>query len=285
MKGGKNRQPLGYTIIEVMIVLAVSGVMFLIAAQFINGKQERTSFTAGVSEMASQIQDTIQQVTAGQYSDIPLTCIPGSPPALKEQVTSAQGIDTRCVFIGKFFHFMPSTGLSSYELFTLAGNRLVPGSSDPAASLAQVFPVPVQDPGTGFDLTTQAAIPENLQVKNTGGSIGVTVNGSATSGFGFIQDPGAVVVGGAEDGTYVSGAQTVDLVYSATLTPNQTETQAINILRTTPITIGSSASICLTDGTEYALIRVGDTDSSSKTGQLSVNVQLLDVQGNASCGP
>lgn len=55
MKGGKS--PLGYTVVEVMIVLAVSGIMFLVAANFINGKQQKTSFANGVNEMASRIQD------------------------------------------------------------------------------------------------------------------------------------------------------------------------------------------------------------------------------------
>ena len=59
MLGGRNRhskQPFGYTIVEVMIVLAVSSAMFLIAANFINGKQERTAFSQGSNEMVSQLQ-------------------------------------------------------------------------------------------------------------------------------------------------------------------------------------------------------------------------------------
>ena len=68
MNGGKR--PLGYTIIEVMIVLAVSGVMFIIAASFISGKQESTAFTEGANEFASQLQQTIAEVADGQYSDV-----------------------------------------------------------------------------------------------------------------------------------------------------------------------------------------------------------------------
>ena len=75
MLGGKNKQPLGYTIIEVMIVLAVSGLMFIIAATFINGKQQRATFTAGVNEMASELQNVIEQVNDGSYADVPLNCV------------------------------------------------------------------------------------------------------------------------------------------------------------------------------------------------------------------
>src|ERR1700722_14172147 len=153
MKGGKNRQPLGYTILEVMIVLAISGAMFLIAISFISGKQEHTAFTDGVNNMVSQLQDAIQQVTNGEYSDIPLTCTAGSgsPPSFDASGNPSQGTTTSCVFVGKFFHFWPNnpgaSGAAAYEVFTLAGNRLDNGN--PAVTLSEVAPVPVYGPALG----------------------------------------------------------------------------------------------------------------------------------------
>src|SRR4051812_28553600 len=103
MNGGKL--PLGYTVIEVMIVLAVSGLMFVIATNFISGKQAKTSFTAGSNELASKVQDLIGEVNDGKYSDIPLSCSAniGGPTSVSDGAPDAetQGTNPQCVFLGK----------------------------------------------------------------------------------------------------------------------------------------------------------------------------------------
>jgi prepilin-type N-terminal cleavage/methylation domain-containing protein len=283
MKGGKNRQPLGYTIIEVMIVLAVSGFMFLIATTFINGKQAHTAFTAGVNEMASQLQDAIQQVNAGEYSDIPLTCTPGSPPQFANSASPSQGTASGCVFVGKFFHFWTNQGPSAYEVFTLGGNRLV--GIDPAVSLTDVDPVPVQ--GLGLDLTVQNTIPQSLQIHSGGTINGVRVvdasgnTHSGNYGFGFIESLGSLAAGGV-GATYASGAQAINLVYDLGLTiPVQNEASVIGALTTTPTPLqyARSASICLSDGGQFATISIGDTRSTN----LSVNAHILGRAGDATC--
>lgn len=102
MKGVK--QPLGYTIIEVMIVLAISGLMFLIAANFISGKEESTSFTEGTNEFVTDMQSVINQVTDGQYSDISFQCV-SSGGTLSFPSGGSQGTNPACVFLGKFLYF------------------------------------------------------------------------------------------------------------------------------------------------------------------------------------
>ncbi len=74
MPGGRNRQSLGYTIVEVLVVLAVSSFMFVIAANFINGRQERASFASGSNDLASALRNVLNQVADGHYSDVPMTC-------------------------------------------------------------------------------------------------------------------------------------------------------------------------------------------------------------------
>ena len=296
MKGGKNRQPLGYTILEVMIVLAVSGIMFLIAASFISGKQERTAFVAGVNNMTAQLQDAIQQVTAGQYSDIPLTCtagMPGNPPTFSGSLSPSQGTANRCVFVGKFFHFWTNdapggpSGPAAYDVFTLAGNRLVNGN--PAVNLTDVDPAPVYGPTV--NLTTQNTIPQTLDI-NTGGSIGgITVVDTSNSphtgvyGFGFMESLGALATGGHDAGTYLSGSQTTNLVYSPHLTTqNQSGTAAIGIMSSpaNPLAYAKAVTICLSDGTQYATISIGDVNSTN----LNVTAHILGPKlgfGNLTC--
>lgn len=307
MKGGKNRQLLGYTIIEVMIVLAVSGLIFLMAISFISGKQEHSSFVAGVDQMASEIQDTIQQVGSGEYSDIPINCTPGNgvvpdiSPTFSgtPSPTQGQGTNSGCVFVGKFIHFWTASGPSSYEVFTLAGNRLIGGTTNPAASISDVAPVPVYptDPyNAEYDLTTQDTIPENLKIDTTGSIQGITVDDSSGGvhpgvfGFGFMESLGSIATGGDDSGTYLSGGQTIDLIYAPTLTtPSLTEPLAEDDLTPpsgTAMAYASSVTICLTDGTQYATINIGGNSSPTTAENLNVTSQIIEGPsgyGDATC--
>jgi len=267
MKGGKR--PLGYTIIEVMIVLAVSGVMFLIAADFISGKQERTSFTEGVNEMASRIQDTIQQVTSGQYSDIGLNCsFTGSSTSVFSG-TNPQGTNSTCIFLGKLIHFSEhdaAGGSHNYETFSLAGGLVNPTVSTPV-TLANVYPAAI-DPS----LTTQQTIAQRLDVV-TGMKVTPFVGSPPVPGppvtnysIGFIQNLGAST--GA--GSFQSGGQTISMVYGRTLSaPGMTEFAAATALNSN-IDYAQKAQICLTDGTQTAELIIGTNNN-----QFSVDVKQL----------
>lgn len=258
MKGGKT--PLGYTIVEVMIVLAISGVMFLIAATFVNGRQEQASFTAGVHQMTANVQDVIEQVTDGQYSDIPLNCTysssgttfpPGNSPG--------QGANSQCVFLGKMLYFTRPLPSSAYEVVSLAGGR-DDTSGNPITDLSSAEPAIIND------LTTNQVTPQSLNVDN------ITVNGGGTTtpAIGFFQSQGSVAAGGS----LANGAQSAGLYYysgSATDFPNLT-------FNGSDVQTAQSADICLTDGTRYAEITLGVSG-----GQLSANTQIDGITRPATC--
>jgi prepilin-type N-terminal cleavage/methylation domain-containing protein len=273
MNGGKNRQPLGYTIVEVMIVLAVSGVIFLIAINFINGKEGRTAFTAGTNQLASTIQNTIEQVTDGQYSDVPFTCqhVDGSPPQITGSA-APHGTNSDCLFIGQLLYFQQGTS-TEYDTFPLAGYRLNDSgqpaiSSDPTHPFTEALPVPVYGTGGDPDLTVQSAIPQSLTV------VDIKVDGSAAYNFGFSQGLGSLNTSDATNSTFATGAQTVSLVYNPDLdVGGLTYQNAITgylIPNAAALIDASSASICLTNGTQYADVDVGGSDGN----QLSVNVTV-----------
>jgi prepilin-type N-terminal cleavage/methylation domain-containing protein len=276
MKGGKNRQPLGYTIIEVMIVLAVSGVMFLVAVQFINGKQARTSFTAGVNEMASQVQNIIEQVTDGQYSDIPFTCqgTPGAPLQNITQGGQGQGTNNTCVFLGKLLHF--DSTLKTYEVYSLGA---AVGAAPPNAIWLGQDVTPIVNGNMSVNLMTSQATPQNLDA-----TVYVTPVGAAASfqsyGFGFTQSEGTLNI--LAPGTYNSGAQLVNLVYSPNLNSagDDNESTAVSDI-TSDVYLASSVTVCLTDGTRYAQIGIGDTNANSN--QLSVNVAMNNTTAVPPC--
>jgi prepilin-type N-terminal cleavage/methylation domain-containing protein len=275
MKGGSR--PPGYTIIEVMIVLAISGVMFLIAATFISGKQERTSFFAGVNDMASNIQDVIEQVTDGQYSDIPLGCTAnGGIPTISNSGTNAQGTNEGCVFLGKVLRF--SNGSSQYKTISLAGAQLDANTliGTTQENLNSSYPIVIEP--SGASLTTTQTISQNLKVdcvlfdNPTAKCPNMSTQGND---FGFVQSVGAGNT--SSPGNFQSGAQTILLVSDTTLNDSAPDS---SLSSTSPansnLTIGSSASICVTDGSRYATIDVGATNGD----QFSANVTM---DGTTTC--
>src|SRR5665213_1330579 len=270
MKGGKT--PLGYTIVEVMIVLAVSGAMFLVAANFISGKQERTAFTQGVNEMASRIQDVIEQVSDGQYSDIQLNCAFSGGSTTFPSGSNTQGTNTNCVFLGKLVSLAyPTT--HDYQIVSMAGGRVTAPTTATVVSLSNV------DPAAIASLTTAPQnIPQQLDVKGmkfvttTGLSISEPTTAPPTSpalgsyNLGVVQGLGS----GDGSGSFRSGAQTLSLVYSS-LTPAGLNTAASSSSNSLGLATIQSATFCVTDGTQQARIVVGTKDAV-----LSVSVQRLN---------
>ena len=260
MLGGKHKQPLGYTIIEVMIVLAVSGLMFIISTLFINGKQAQTSFTQGVNGMASNIQSIIEQVTDGQYSDIPLKClyypIPKiTNPNIGTSPGSSQGTNSTCVFLGKIMHFK---GSSNYELVSLAGGR-VDNSDNLLTSLSQA------DPKVINSLTINQTVPQSLSISRITvfRLSGLGQQSSQSYAIGFLQSQGALNNGGFE-----SGAQTTQIYYDNANTPIGTPFNPGNLR------LAYNVDICLTDETRYAEITFGVDRSGTNSNPLSVAVKM-----------
>lgn len=257
MKGGKS--PLGYTIIEVMIVLAVSGMMLAIAGTFINGKQSKTSFTSGVNELASRIQDTINQVTDGQYSDIPLDCQPsGGGISVTLNTSGAQGTNSNCFFLGKIMHFQYDGQNNQYEVISMAGRRLAGGA--PVETIGQATPEPIPD------LTITQTVPQNLEVV----WVRFTTGASTTSntGLAFIQN---IVAGGEA----AQGAQTPPQLHFATGMHSQGHPASYNISRNINATPADSAQLCVSDGTRSAFITVGINNSQQNA--------IVTMRGNVAC--
>ena len=248
MIGGKTPlKPQGYTIVEVMIVLAVSSMLFVMAATFINGKQARTSFSTGVNEMTSRIQDTITQVNRGKYSDVKLKCRIDAGSAKAEvpapsDPDTPQGANPKCVFVGKFYHFKVENNPQKYEVFSLAGIRDKTSLGDAGVSVIS-------------ELTDSSNIPRGLEVES------VKVDGEVNYGFGFAQGLGTAAADGFG---YESGSQNITMIatrFTNKLSSNENSFSASNKVNAGDLTIAKRAVVCLTDGTRYATITLGDTNN------------------------
>jgi len=249
MKGGKSPLKLklrsqGYTIVEVMIVLAVSGVMFVIAANFINGKQANASFTSGVNDMRTSIQDMIDDVNDGRFSDKKISCEEGADSLTITFDDREQGTNPKCVFLGKLLVSPVGTDKQKFQIISLAGLRLAPSMSD-----AKVTAVKGDE---AVDLTVTSRVPQGLEIAT------IKVNGgTAAPSVGFVQSYGTQDA----DNKYDSAVQNVNMVYG--------DPTDLHGLQT-----ANSVAICLTDGTRYATITLGGENN-----QLTARAKLKVPQG------
>lgn len=259
MNGGKSHA--GYTIVEVMIVLAVSGIMFLIAANFISGKQARTAFTSGTNTFNSRMQEVATQVQTGQYSDVNFGCNGSvTPLTIDSNATNGQGTNSDCTFMGKFIHFSVDGDAKKYNVMLLAGKDGVT-SYDSVRAIT-----PDADVRGSLDLTSKFSVPQGLDVKK------VTVGGNQqVYGFAFLQDL---------SGTS-SNQVTIGYLPASSLTSSMSEQQAANAINVSDLSTlaDPKVSICLTDGTRYGVVEFGSDASGGS--QISAKLKVTTASDTA----
>jgi len=227
MRGGNKYS--GYTIIEVLIVLAISSFMFVIASQFISGKAADTSFRTGVNEMASRIQDAIDQVSNGQYTDKKVTCTVDQNSGtytITEGGGGSQGSNEECLFIGKIVEF--TTDTKTYKVYTLAGRSYK--NNSPATSYTDAEPQIVNL------FTVTKSMPQGLTpISNYVFGVGQSL-------------------GSYSSGNFASGSQSTKIIST---------TSPLTAGSTISLSEPGSFSMCITDGTRSGKISVGDNNSMS----------------------
>lgn len=126
----------GFTIIEVMIVLASTGALLLIAMTVIGGQVASTNFQTGTRSFATQLQNIANQVTSGQYTyDNSISCYVDSQTPPKVQIDGNgnvnQGSNQECVFLGKNIYIGPTPSNMIYSYIVAApSNNATISTSD-----------------------------------------------------------------------------------------------------------------------------------------------------------
>lgn len=177
----------GFTIVETLIVLAVTGALFLSAAIMIAGRQSRTAFDQSIRQVQSQIQQVINEVSVGYFPDTNFSCSASpSGPVLSTAASGGQGTNSGCIFNGKAIQFaVDDTEPQTFAVHTLTG--LQKNSSG-------------QDVKTLIDSMTRSVTPTTLE-KASGASIpditttDILQNGLTVSDMWFNDGAGDVQVG------------------------------------------------------------------------------------------
>lgn len=126
----------GYTILEVMIFLSVSGALLVSTMTLISGKEERTRFSQSIGTFEQNINDILNDVSTGYYAtNQGLTCetsaastvdLMAAPLGSVEQGT--QG----CIFLGKAIRLdVPD----SFDAYTMVGVKTATSLSNADATL------------------------------------------------------------------------------------------------------------------------------------------------------
>ena len=207
MRGGLS--PRGYTIVEVMIFLAVSGFMFIIAAAFVSGKQSIAEFRQGMNEINTQVQQAINDVGNGFYpSGAGFACSANaSGLTINGGGGSVQGANQGCVFLGKVIQFGLGGDGTRYAVYTVAGSQFANGaaSGNPPASFAEALPTAVDDSNggavTNINLTQTSTLQWGLKATK------MTDNGANVSAIGFMSS-----FAGQAAGSLASGSQAINAV-------------------------------------------------------------------------
>jgi hypothetical protein len=270
MSGGKNSQ--GYTIVEVMVFLIISGSMFLMAAVFVNGKQGKAEFRQGLNEINQQITQIVNDVNNGLYpwrSDI--SCNANNPGApVFGSGTSSQGESQGCVFLGKVIQFGTTKyDDHGYNIYSVAARQYVTDAAD--GTLPTNF-------NTAKPQVIRTATSDPTEYERFGYGMTVTDmfnHGSRINAFGLFSSFGSY-----SSGTLASGAQNVTLVpltfgSGKTKPPATTSSawgaiQALNSTDNNEIDYKPDIKICFDSGSgQFGTLNIGSNGQ-----RLATSVQI-----------
>lgn len=120
------RQMAGYTILEVMIFLAVSGVLFALVFPTVGNSQDKVKFTQSVQDLQNKINDILNDVSTGYFpnSDATCTIANSTAPPVITPGGSVQGTSQGCVFLGKVLSFSNvAANNPDMNIFTIVGRK------------------------------------------------------------------------------------------------------------------------------------------------------------------
>lgn len=109
----------GFTVIEVLIFIVVSGFLLVSALLIFNGRQAQVQYEQGVRDVDFKIQDTINNVSTGHFPETGSRClnVNGIDALRLAPGTEAQGTSDECVFAGMAVERGP--GIENYQITTI----------------------------------------------------------------------------------------------------------------------------------------------------------------------
>lgn len=265
-----------FTVIEVLIVLAVTGLLFVSAAVLIAGRRQQTEFNQAIRHVQQQLQQVINDVATGYYpkTDNFICTVTGTNAPNVSSGVSEQGTNTDCIFMGKTIQFdIAGTSPEQFKVYTMVGRRLSStGSGDDSTTRANAKPIAIAPSSTDTN------VPDNSETYQLlGGLTTASMVWGASSNpigsVGFMQSLAPPTVG-------ESSSQTIRVIPVANSTLNTTSPLGVTQINDNFATSAfdpAGVRICFASGTteQSGLITIGGAGR-----QLSVT---LDIKSNKTC--
>ena len=268
----------GYTIIEVMIFLVVTGTLLISAMAIFNGRQVRTEYVQSIRETDQRIQTVINEVATGYFPERDnFSC---TATATQTQISplnpERQGGNEDCVFLGKVIQFGVDGDKREYAVHTVAGSRLEYGTNQIATTLDETHPAIVSQ------VTETFRVPYGGEVYRVATACG----GNDIAGFAILQSLGNVA-----GGDPISGSQSVD-VYPLCATDFGDSLSAANTVGFVPSYENyknhqNGIAICFGDesfSTKFSSIRLGGRANSGTSGSPTTTDVAIDTGVDTRCG-
>lgn len=303
-----RKSPPGFTILETMIVLAVTGGLFVVFATTLSGRQNKAEFNHAIQNVQVQIQQVINQVSTGFYpNDGSFTCTNSGGNMVFDSAANNQGTNEGCTFLGKVMQFGPGvngTDPEQFIVYTIAGLRCPPSPTGGCLASGATSPFSNISPsvvsiGNSVGQYKQYADIKTLQYGLTTKWIRSDRNPVCAAQACSIGSVGILMEPGTSDTSstngYISGTQQVDLIpivsspiptdYTSKLVDDiptgvshiEGSLRATNLTAAAPINPVSGVWICFASGgtNQSGLITIGGSGR-----QLLVK---LDIKNGTNC--
>ncbi len=304
MYGGKHKQPLGYTFVEVMIFMAITGLMFLMAASFISGKQANVEFKQSMSEIDTQIKTVVNEVANGEFNSLgPNRCSApagGGAPVIDAVVTTNKqgenGGVGGCVFLGKVLQFNADNDPTKYYTYTIAGRQVDAATGSPIMKFGPAQPIVADNSGgaprSTADLTQTSSLKSGLELVKILECTAVCSGASPTynpiGDFGFFGSFGGYNSFGGSNST--PGAQSVVTAVIPNTVSGESRDDAVTELNnnsnwipidTSPnayvIGGGRTVVLCFKNGSKYGSLTIGGSNGQQFSTDLQIGSGVPDI--------
>lgn len=205
--GARKSAGRGFSVVEVMIFLAISGLMLVSAISLFSGTQARTQFSQSMRDAESKFQDIINDVSTGYFDEVQgYKCLASaSGPYFVVDPSTSQGKNQQCIFIGKAVQVLPASGSTFIEFVPVYGNRVRISDGKDVSSFSEAEPV------TGY-YTTPISIDATSQYELKWGSHVKNVVSPSNSYLGGVYGSFSKYAASGSSSSVKSGAQQVSLL-------------------------------------------------------------------------
>ncbi len=255
----------GYTIIEVLIFLAVSSVLFVSTMIYLSGRQQQVQFTNATRDFETKLIDVANDVANGYYQT---TAGVGCDPAGNISTSgTVQGSNKECIFLGRFIK-LAGPDAEHFTIYSMIGKRTV--DSVDIISLSQASPRLLLTPDDSKNTSLREEDPFGYGSRVACVGLGDSCNPATTSnaGIAFITR-----LDGSTGANTTGGAIKADVYYYPSIEFSTPEDGVGNSLRTLVDNAPTNAkkltgklTICVLSGStaQYSLISIG-TDNGGNT--------------------